>query len=141
MNSLHNYFNNMNVSRDNYSNTMSIATPQEKTLSLKQQTSISTSAVIPSTTIAATHTNSSMSTTNTGNASNNNIGMNNDRGERGRSRWRNNTIYMNVDVAQGMCQGVHAINGKSHKCRNKATFFVKNSFNLCHKHKEQKIDY
>jgi len=131
----------MNVSRDNY-NTVSIATPLETIPSpIMQAPKTTTSAIIPSTTIAATHTNSSMSTTNTGNASNNNIGMNNDRGERGRSRWRNNTIYMNVDVAQGMCQGVHAINGKSHKCRNKATFFVKNSFNLCHKHKEQKIDY
>ena len=158
----------MNVLRDNYSNAMSIATPLETTPSPMQQTTTSTSAVIPSSTIASTHTNSNMTTTNTANSNNttsnsnasncsinsisngsiyninsiNSINSSNDdKNGRGRNRGRNNTIYMNVDVSHGMCQGIHIMNGKAYKCRNKSVFFVNNSVNLCHKHKEQKIDY
>ena len=50
-------------------------------------------------------------------------------------------IFMNIDVKDGMCQGVKIINNKSYSCMNKSCYLIKNKFNLCREHKFQKISY
>lgn len=50
-------------------------------------------------------------------------------------------IFMNIDVKDGMCQGVKIINNKSYSCMNKSCYLIKNKFNLCKEHKFQKICY
>ena len=54
---------------------------------------------------------------------------------------KNRLIYMDIDVKQGMCQGVVLKDGKGCKCINKAVYHIKNQFNLCYVHKTQKIAY
>lgn len=57
----------------------------------------------------------------------------------------NGIYYMNIDVKQGMCQGVHykKVNNTiiAIKCKNKAKYLKNNMFELCEYHKYQNIAY
>lgn len=81
---------------------------------------------------------------------NNNKSFNNTRGReinKNNSRktkiifYNKNTVYMNIDVVNGMCQGITELDTHSIPCTNKAQFNVKNKFNLCDIHRHQKICY
>lgn len=52
---------------------------------------------------------------------------------------KKNVYYMNIDVENGMCQGVYFKHNVALKCNNHAKYLKDGMFALCENHKNQKI--
>ena len=72
----------------------------------------------------------------TNNTNNNNTNNNNNNNDN-----INSIVFMNIDVKQNMCQGIHIDRkGIVLKCINKGKYLKKHTFVVCERHKDQNFD-